>query len=114
LLFSNSIGNPPKQIARLFKEVLQDEENFKDRFKMIVFAIIDDHNAHKAHNPDGNIAPFGQVFGLDVLQLTDLQKELEAEKRAKASANEAEAPQTSPRSDSEDTANTSESQEATK
>jgi hypothetical protein len=28
----------------------------------VVFAIFDDHNAHKAHNPEGNFAPFVRCF----------------------------------------------------
>ena len=31
-------------------------------FREVVFAIFDDHNAHKAHNPEGNFAPFVRCF----------------------------------------------------
>lgn len=36
--------NPPAHIAQLFKETLEEDE-FKGRFRKIVFAIIDDHNS---------------------------------------------------------------------
>jgi len=53
--------NPPRHIALLFKEVMQ-EEAFSGKFKCLVFAIIDDGNTGKAHNPQGNIVPFLDVF----------------------------------------------------
>ena len=31
-------------------------------YKTIVFAIIDDHNSRKAHNPNGNFLPFAEIF----------------------------------------------------
>ena len=51
--------NPPDHIARLFKEVIED---YKGHFKMVAFAILDDHNANKSHNIDGNYKPFERVF----------------------------------------------------
>ena len=36
--------NPPRHVARLFHEVL-DELEFKNKYRLIVFAILDDHNA---------------------------------------------------------------------
>lgn len=53
--------NPPRHVAQLFRQVL-DESVFRNRFSRITFAIIDDHNAHHAHNPQGNYLPFKQVF----------------------------------------------------
>lgn len=53
--------NPPNHMAVLFQEVFEETE-FKNKIKLIVFAIIDDHNASKAHNPDGNVLPFFSVF----------------------------------------------------
>eukprot|EP01084_Bolivina_argentea_P197630 338638_1 len=55
-------GNKPKDIAGLFKQVI-DEKEFRNRFKTIVFAILDDHNSNRSHNRDGNIIPFIKVFG---------------------------------------------------
>jgi len=54
--------NPPLHIAQLFKEVLL-EDWIKGRFKNVTFAIFDDHNSRKEHNPEGNVLPFQQVFG---------------------------------------------------
>eukprot|EP01102_Stenamoeba_stenopodia_P019964 TRINITY_DN7644_c0_g1_i1.p1 TRINITY_DN7644_c0_g1~~TRINITY_DN7644_c0_g1_i1.p1 ORF type:complete len:430 (-),score=88.40 TRINITY_DN7644_c0_g1_i1:161-1315(-) len=54
--------NPPDHIAQLFREVLFSDE-YANRFSHVVFAIFDDHNSRKAHNPDGNVQPFIRVFG---------------------------------------------------
>ena len=54
--------NPPAHIARLFREVFEEAE-FRGVFRRLVFAILDDHNAHHSHNPDGNLLPFQRVFG---------------------------------------------------
>jgi hypothetical protein len=45
-------------------------------FKYIVFAIIDDHNANKAHNPTGNIQPFAEVFQVNAQTVNELQEKL--------------------------------------
>lgn len=55
--------NPPLHIAQLFQQVIQ-EEWVRGRFKNITFAIFDDHNSRKEHNPDGNVLPFQQVFSI--------------------------------------------------
>ena len=54
--------NPPRHVARLFKEVMEETE-FKGKYRKIVFAILDDHNARREHNPEGNFKPFQEVFG---------------------------------------------------
>lgn len=56
-----AFANPPRHMAELFHEVLSENE-FNGVFRLIVFAIIDDHNTHKEHNPLGNLIPFQQVF----------------------------------------------------
>ena len=57
--------NPPRHMARLFHEVM-DEPEFRNRYRRIVFAILDDHNAHQKHNPEGNFKPFADEFaGMD-------------------------------------------------
>eukprot|EP01027_Heterolobosea_sp_BB2_P023774 GEZU01035771.1.p1 GENE.GEZU01035771.1~~GEZU01035771.1.p1 ORF type:complete len:413 (-),score=88.07 GEZU01035771.1:44-1282(-) len=66
-----AFANPPRHIAELFQQVLSSPE-FHGRFEHVVFAIIDDHNAKKAHNPEGNVAPFGAVFGVRVENLDKL------------------------------------------
>lgn len=53
--------NPPRHVARLFHEVLEEPE-FKNKYRKIVFAILDDHNAHQSHNPEGNYMPFADEF----------------------------------------------------
>lgn len=53
--------NPPRHMARLFHKVM-DEPEFKNRYRLIVFAILDDHNAHQKHNPVGNYRPFVDEF----------------------------------------------------
>ena len=58
--------NPPLCIATAFKTMLDGE--FRDRFKRVVFAIFDDQNARKAHNPQGNVEPFERVFGTSVVR----------------------------------------------
>jgi len=55
--------NPPGHIAELFSEVLA-EENFRGKFKHILFAIFDDANSGQKHNPDGNLLPFRRVFSV--------------------------------------------------
>lgn len=54
--------NPPAHMARLFREVFAEAE-FRGVFRRLVFAILDDHNAHRSHNPEGNLLPFLRVFG---------------------------------------------------
>ena len=49
--------NPPAEMARLFHEVM-DETEFKDRFKLITFSIIENHNSHNA-----NLNAFRKEFG---------------------------------------------------
>lgn len=60
-----AFGNPPHHMAALFKEVFCEKEFF-NQFKLVVFAILDDHNAWKEHNPDGNFIPFLKEFGKQV------------------------------------------------
>ena len=55
--------NPPAHIARLFREVLAEEE-FANKYKLIVFAILEDHNSHRKHNSEGNYLPFKREFSL--------------------------------------------------
>ena len=52
--------NPPEHMAVLFKETLEEPE-FKDKYREVVFSIIDDHNARRPHNPEGNLLPFVRV-----------------------------------------------------
>ena len=57
-----AFGNPASEVARCFDEVLHEDE-FKNEFEEICFAILDDHNAVRPDNPDGNYKPFLDRFG---------------------------------------------------
>jgi uncharacterized protein (TIGR02452 family) len=56
-----AFANPPNHMAELFKEVFCENE-FKNKFRLAVFAIIGDHNSNKEHNPHGNVLPFLETF----------------------------------------------------
>ena len=56
-----AFANPPNHIASLFREVFSEKE-FSGFFKHVVFAIFEDHNSGREHNPDGNVLPFLEVF----------------------------------------------------
>jgi|GEM_PF-213875 len=53
--------NPPKHVAELIKEVIQEQE-FRNIFRMIVFAITDDPEKWREYNPHGNLLPFLTTF----------------------------------------------------
>ena len=53
--------NPPEHIARLFHEVMVEPE-FNNKYRLIVFAILEDHNSHRKHNSEGNYLPFKREF----------------------------------------------------
>lgn len=59
--------NPPSHIAKLFHEVFEEPE-FKNKYRLISFAILDDHNTHQAHNPEGNYKPFADEFAEAVIR----------------------------------------------
>lgn len=52
---------PPRHVARLFHEVM-DEGEFKNKYRRIVFAILDDYQVYQPHNPEGNYKPFFNEF----------------------------------------------------
>ncbi len=55
-----AFGNPPAQVAKLFHEVF-DEPEFKNQFKEVVFAILEDRNSLK-NSITGNYLPFKKEF----------------------------------------------------
>lgn len=57
-----AFANPPAHIARLFHQVIGEEE-FRGRFRLIDFAILDGYRTGLRHNPDGNLLPFQKEFG---------------------------------------------------
>lgn len=52
---------PPDQMASLFHQVLS-EDHYRRRFRKIVFAILDDRNATRPSNRQGNYIPFHKEF----------------------------------------------------
>jgi uncharacterized protein (TIGR02452 family) len=57
-----AFANPPKHIAKLFHQVIEEDE-FKNVFKLIDFAILDGYRTGLSHNPEGNLVPFQREFG---------------------------------------------------
>ncbi len=57
-----AFANPPAHIAKLFHQVIEEEE-FKNAFKLIDFAILDGYRTGLRHNPEGNLKPFQREFG---------------------------------------------------
>ena len=55
-----AFANPPREIARLFHEVLTEKE-FDRQFKEIVFAILEDRNSLR-NTREGNFIPFKEEF----------------------------------------------------
>ncbi|CAF1459194.1 unnamed protein product [Adineta steineri] len=51
--------NPPDHVAKIFRSAIEQYAGF---FQLIVFAIIDDHNAGLNSNPKGNFLPFQHEF----------------------------------------------------
>ena len=53
--------NPPAHIAKLFHQVIEEPE-FKNKFRLIDFAILDGYQTGMSHNPEGNLLPFQREF----------------------------------------------------
>ncbi|UJR16839.1 hypothetical protein I4U23_003738 [Adineta vaga] len=51
--------NPPEHVAKIFYSVIEQYAGF---FDTIVFAIVDDHNAGRQLNPEGNYQPFATIL----------------------------------------------------
>ena len=58
-----AFANPPAHIAKLFHQVI-DEDEFKNAFRLIDFAILDGYRTGLRHNPEGNWKPFQREFGV--------------------------------------------------
>ena len=56
-----AFANPPAHIARLFHQVI-DEDEFRNKFKLIDFAILDGYRTGMQYNPEGNLLPFQREF----------------------------------------------------
>lgn len=57
-----AFANPPEDVAMFFKEIMEEPE-FRDKYRKIVFSILEDHNSMRRGRPSGNYAPFADVFG---------------------------------------------------
>ena len=55
-----AFGNPPQEVAKIWKEAISRVP--RRTLHTIVFAIQEDHNASKQHNPQGNFLPFHECF----------------------------------------------------
>ena len=58
-----AFANPPAHIAKLFHQVIEEDE-FKDKFRLIDFAILDGYRTGLRHNPEGNLVPFQKEFAI--------------------------------------------------
>ena len=58
-----AFANPPAHIAKLFHQVIEEDE-FRNKFKLIDFAILDGYRTGLSHNPEGNLKPFQREFGV--------------------------------------------------
>ncbi|CAF3730202.1 unnamed protein product, partial [Rotaria sp. Silwood1] len=57
--------NPPNHVAKIFRSVIEQYAGF---FRLIVFAIIDDHNTGQNFNPKGNFLPFQREFQQSIFE----------------------------------------------
>lgn len=53
-------GAPPQVVAAVFRDLLTGK--FSNTYKHVTFAILEDENCNKDHNPAGNLVPFQQEF----------------------------------------------------
>ncbi|KAJ3329687.1 hypothetical protein HDU76_007380 [Blyttiomyces sp. JEL0837] len=60
-------GTPPRHAAEIFKSALQRIDPKGENFDLVAFAIIEDCNSFKSHNPEGNISPFADVLSAGVV-----------------------------------------------
>lgn len=57
-----AFANPPTHVARLWRQALLSAASRANEIRQVIFAVFDDHNTQKLHNPYGNVAPFRKVF----------------------------------------------------
>ncbi|KAJ3208561.1 hypothetical protein HDU67_006679 [Dinochytrium kinnereticum] len=55
-------GTPPKHAAEIYKDILSNIDPRGEFFDLVAFAILEDHNSFRNHNPEGNITPFAEVL----------------------------------------------------
>ena len=68
--------NPPLGQAKLWRKILFQDSEFDGKFKKIIFAIFDDHNTGKQHNPFGNYLPFIQTFDITQKRVNEFMEQL--------------------------------------
>ena len=56
-----AFANPPAHIAKLFHQVMEEDE-FRNVFRLVEFAILDGYRTGMRHNPEGNFLPFKREF----------------------------------------------------
>eukprot|EP00969_Alexandrium_andersonii_P367140 15470051-Alexandrium_andersonii.AAC.1 len=68
-------GHPPEEVAGAFRRALLESEWRSAGLREILFCILEDHNAFRTRNPDGNGAAFADALhwadpeGLDEFQV---------------------------------------------
>ncbi|KAJ3417258.1 hypothetical protein HDV05_005714 [Chytridiales sp. JEL 0842] len=55
-------GTPPRHSAEIHRDVLQKVDPRGENFDLIAFALLEDVNSYKPHNPEGTIRPFAEVL----------------------------------------------------
>jgi len=61
-------ANPPSHIALLFKQIMNE---YQGLVKQVYFAIPGDLDMYGVHNPNGNLTPFAECFGVEIQHLND-------------------------------------------
>lgn len=56
--------NPPSEVASALADVLQEARAARQCPPIVAVAIYNDHNANKAHNPEGNVEPFRKALNV--------------------------------------------------
>lgn len=67
--------NPPAHVAQLFHTVLQEQARLGVAFRVVAFAIIEDHNSDAG---GGNLRPFAAEFRVPVLSVPEFEAALAA------------------------------------
>lgn len=59
-----AFANPPGHMAELFAEEIE-RGGYRYAYRQVLFAILDDANARRIDNPEGNLTPFRRVFNVE-------------------------------------------------
>ncbi|KAJ3175112.1 hypothetical protein HK101_010759 [Irineochytrium annulatum] len=67
-------ATPPRHAAEIHRMVLQAVDPRGDYFDLVAFAIVEDQNSFRSHNPDGNLKPFADILTSGIVTpLTELE-----------------------------------------